>query len=378
MLDPENQVAISQEIQACLAQDTPLLQQLRQEVRPLKHVRHKIQERTTTAVSLVATDGGNNQIEFDPFLVQLIRVVDSSNNEYFLQAVTPNTDRRWLGNRQFDESGEPRTCLGKMMQLLGVTDLWSLSAQIAPPDSYNPISPSWVLTYRELVEWAVLLSLVGEHEFGTDVLIVFDGLLRSKVFAHDLFAKYRGLLDLAIARQRERHHKVYIVGLAKHSKVLQRYQLALHVEEVFATDYPCYVQVPQEMEEASYTWKEYARRDVTEGSEANKFVAGSMFLVKFGSRSMDPVWPVDLLMSQTAEAPVVLGYLTADARAGFPVPFYPRCLQKAHENAEIVDFDLAIMQDEVVKGIRAILGSDAAALDSFALRNADPAKARYQ
>ena len=43
-----------------------------------------------------------------------------------------------------------------------------------------------------------------------------------------------------------------------------------------------------------------------------------------------------------------------------------------------MDFDLAIMQDEVVKGIRAILGSDAAALDSFALRNADPAKARYQ
>ena len=48
----------------------------------------------------------------------------------------------------------------------------------------------------------MLLSLVSEHEFGTDVLVVFDGLLRSKVFAHDLFAKYRGLLDSAVALQR--------------------------------------------------------------------------------------------------------------------------------------------------------------------------------
>ena len=36
----------------------------------------RIQPRTTTSISLVGTDGGNNKIQYDPFLIQLIRVVE--------------------------------------------------------------------------------------------------------------------------------------------------------------------------------------------------------------------------------------------------------------------------------------------------------------
>ncbi len=155
--------------------------------------------------------------------------------------------------------------------------------------------------------------------------------------------------------------RIYLVGVAKHSKVLARYRLAMALEGVLTTDYPAYVEVPREIEEKAYVWSEYARGDdrELENGEINKFVGGKMFLVKFGKGSRDPIWPVDIFCPQAGEAQAILGYLLADAIDGFPVPFYPRCLQKAHENAALVDFDFDILQDEIFDGVRDVLGDEA-------------------
>ena len=85
--------------------------------------------------------------------------------------------------------------------------------------------------------------------------------------------------------------RVYLAGVAKHSKVLSRYRLAMALEGVLQTDYPAYVEVPREVEEKAYVWSEFARGDdrTGEGGEINKFVGGKMFLVKFGSHRRDPV-----------------------------------------------------------------------------------------
>src|SRR5690606_16402020 len=88
----------------------------------------RIQPRATTSISLVGTDGGNNQLQFDPFLIQLVRVVDSSNNEYCLEAVSPTTPVQKLNERQFAADGAARTALGEMMAFLGVNSLPALSA----------------------------------------------------------------------------------------------------------------------------------------------------------------------------------------------------------------------------------------------------------
>ena len=102
-----------------------------------------------------------------------------------------------------------------------------------------------------------------------------------------------------------------------------------------------------------------------------------MFFVKFGSRPRDPIWPVDIFEPQVPEAPAVLSHLLSDALEGFPVPFYPRCLQRAHENAALVDFDFAVIQDQIFAGIRSILDHEAPALDIFRLQDTDPSQKRY-
>jgi hypothetical protein len=152
------------------------------------------------------------------------------------------------------------------------------------------------------------------------------------------------------------------------------------LEGVLQTDYPAYAEVPREVEEKAYVWSEFARGDdrVLEGGEINKFVGGKMFLVKFGSHRCDPIWPVDIFQPQVKDHQVILGSMLADALNGFPVPHYPRCLQKAHENAALVDFDFEVLQDFISEGIRDSLGVDALTLDSFQLQDSDPSQARYR
>jgi hypothetical protein len=263
---------------------------------------------------------------------------------------------------------------------LGVSDLEQLSHMIRTNEGNAPTSPSWVQVYRELVEWATLYSILKNKDFGTDTLIVFDGLIRSKVFARDLFKRYMQLMQTAIERQSsDNRRRIYLVGVAKHSKVLSRYRLAMMLEGVLLSSYASYVEVPRELEERAYVWSEYARGDdrELEDGEVNKFVGGKMFLVKFGSSKHDPIWPIDIFLPQRNEAQAILGYLLADAIDGFPVPLYPRCLQKAHENAALVDFDFDVLQDEILSGLRTILAEDSPTLDVFRLQDLDVSQRRY-
>jgi hypothetical protein len=266
-----------------------------------------------------------------------------------------------------------------MMAFLGVNSLPALSHMIRPTEEGKPVSPSWVHVYRELVEWAILFTIL-KKDFGTDTLIVCDGLLRSKVFAKDLFQHLlQGMKKCIDAQWTQSRRRVYLAGVAKHSKVLSRYRLAMALEGILQTDYPAYVEAPREVEERAYVWSEFARGDdrADEGGEINKFVGGKMFLVKFGSHRRDPVWPVDIFVPQANDAQAILGSMLSDAINGFPVPHYPHCLQKAHENAALVDFDFDILQDFIYEGVRNSVGGQASTLDVFQLQDPDPAQRRY-
>lgn len=102
-----------------------------------------------------------------------------------------------------------------------------------------------------------------------------------------------------------------------------------------------------------------------------------MYFVKFGAHKQDPIWPIDIFTPQIEDAHSILGFMLADAINGFPVPYYPQCLQKAHEHAALVDFDFDILQDGIYEGIRQSLGNLDHKLDVFKLQDADPSRKRY-
>nr|WP_018085673.1 hypothetical protein [Desulfurispora thermophila] len=352
--------AVRDSVRRRTTEDKILLDDLRSEVRPLRSHVQVIRPRSTTAVSLVASDGGNNRLFFDPFMIQFVRVVDSYGKEFFVDAVSPTTDTEALSKSQFTPEGHPKTALGVMMQELGVSYLWELSHMI-PNTKEAPrerINPSWVMVYRDLCEWAVLYERICKNTFAADTLIVRDGLLRSKIFRGDSFIKWRKNVEESIVRiEREDRRRVYLVGIAKRSKVLTRYNLALMVERIMPPGDPCFIKIPREMESKAYIWPEYARGAEVEdsGGEAPKFVAGDMYFVRFGTHWGDPIWTVDILSSQSGRANEIFGYLLADAINGFPIPLYPRCLQIAHEYAQVSGFDMEILQNEIFTAIRDLL-----------------------
>lgn len=386
MFDPENLTEIRQSVRDRAEADRRIFDELRAEARSFAGEVRVIKPRSTTAVSLVASDGGNNRLTFDPFYVQLVRVVDSYGKQLCLDAVSPTTDTDTLSKAQFDAAGKPRTALGRMMADLGTPSLHQLSHMIPEckliRETPHMAKSSWVLVYRDLCEWAVLYDRICYHTFATDTLIIRDGQLRSKLFRGELFIEWRHRVERAIARiHKEDHRRVYLVGLAKHSKVLSRYQLAMAVENVFPPSEARYVRVPRDLEAKAYVWPEYARGEEEAeqaGGEAPKFVIGDMYLVRFGARFGDPIWAVDIFTPQSSQASEIFSYMLADAINGFPVPFYPRCLQRAHEHAEVVDFDLEILQDEIFLAIRNLLPPGKQdAIEAFRL-NPDPSGRRYQ
>jgi hypothetical protein len=385
MLDIEQLVALKNEIDLASKQDLVNLDQLRIELRQFETPR-QIRDYSTTAISLVASDGGNNRLRFDPFEIQIIRVVDSYGQEACMQVVSRYNDINQLSKQQFYDKGSPKTALGYMMYDLGVDSLQSLSPMLRPQKDSggkDALSSSWVLVYRELVEWAILYERIRNGNFVTDTLIAIDGLLRSKVFSGTLFISLIEKIQESIKRiKQEQKRQVYLVGVSKTSKVLDRYRLAMMLEGIMREPRPVFVRVPRKIEELAYTWPEYTRRpgDEEDGGEAAKYVGGYLFLAKFGPSPSDPIWPVDLLLGQETEADKIIAYLKTDAENGFPVPFYPKCIQKAHDYSAIAGVDMEILQQEIINALLNNMQTenDVLNLEKFILTPKDPGEARYE
>jgi hypothetical protein len=356
MIEPYSDSTIATEIRDSIEDQRASLDESRALVRPLKSATRRIQPRGTTSIAIVGADADNSPITFDPFAVHIIRVVDSVKHEYCLEVVTPSSDLDRLMSRHFRPDGSGATPLGRMMVYLGVRTLHDLSSMIAAPP--KPLKPSWLQVYQELHEWAVLFDMLQSGTFATDTLLIRDGWLRTKVFAPHLFEKYRRSLEDAIVTiYRQTKRRVYLAGVLRKSKFLQKYQLAMMLEGVLRTAYPCYVRVPESLQKHFFLWSEIVSGPRSAGgvADAANMVAGEMFFVKFGSRAHDHIWVVDLLSSQADQASTTLAYMLRDAQEGFPQPLFPMSLQLAREHAEITDLDIQFLQDHVSAAIRQML-----------------------
>jgi len=348
---PEQLPALRRQIHDQAARDFGLLEELVAQAREMAPGVRAIRPRSATSVALTAADGGNNAVAFNPFSLQIIRVVDSAGQELFLDVVSPAADIDALGRRHLAE----RTVLGGLMADLGMTRLAELSPVMAGR------SRQWVEAYRDLCEWATLYDLVCNHSFAADTLVVRDGLLRTTIFASDVLVRVGRLMKAAIERQAAQHRRrVWVAGLAKKTKVLDRYRLAMSLAGVFDRGTPCFAPVPRGLQEQVYRSGDYLREPDAAGPGSWAGNIGEMFFVRFGSRSGDPVWTADVLAWQAADAQAIFGHLQADA------------------HARVADLDVEIIADSLVSAVRDLVGRDKAHIVDALRLTTDVAARRYR
>lgn len=368
MLLPGQFPKLRDQIRAQARRDSRLFDELITQARDMRGGVRPIKPRSATSVALTAADGGSNAVTFNPFALQIVRIVDSAGKELFLDVVSPTVDISELSRRHLD-GPKVHTALGRMMADLGAGDLRELSPMMSGR------SPRWIEAYRDLCEWATLYDLVCYHDFAADTLIVRDGLLRSPIFAGDLLVQIGRLLRAAIDRSAdENQRQVWLAGLAKRTVVLDHYRLAMSVAGVFDRGTACFVKIPARMQESVYRRYDYLRSPDDARGGGN---IGEMFFVRFGPRAGDPVWTADLLTWQARDAQAIFGYLQADAVAGFPVPFYPYSLQQADAHSRVDELDTVIVEDILVESVRKLVGRERAHVVDALRLTTDVAARRY-
>jgi len=355
---------IKKRIYDAYEKEDPILQKFRAYAKTLASNVKQIRPYSVNAVSFVSTDGGDNRLFFNPAVIELVRVVDSRGNECALDAIASNTQKEDLNERVKVDSPLLVEPLKRLCDDLD-TKVLNLSYLL---DSLGKAGKSTgaIRCYRDIVEWAVLYDLINNPaiQWGSDTIIVRDGLLRTKSFKRQIFPELYNKIKDGVQKHENKNVALSIVGVAKQSAVLSRLSIAIELEGVFNKPYPCYVKVPNEIEEACYfydrTWLdtyesiiEY-NENLPDGKKEKELLfqsMGKMYLVKFGNRPLDPVWPVDVAEWQEKNVDKILGQLTVDAQMGFPIPDYPMCIQKAHDYAKIGGIEISVLQDLLLNGI---------------------------
>lgn len=341
-------------IRSAYQSDDPYLKKFREYAKRLRERVKPLRTYAVNAVSFVSTDGGDNRLVFNPAVIELVRVVDSRGNQCALDAVASTISLDELQARV--EPGGAST-VAPLMRLcsdlkLSLKELSYLIRGLDQPGK----STGALRCYRDIVEWSVLYDLVTNPniQWGTDTILVRDGLLRTKSFTRDVFPRFDMLIRQGVAEHAKRNITLSVVGVAKQSAVLSRLSVALELEETFHRSYPCFVQVDEDIEADCYnfdrTWLE--TYETSESDDVGKKLyqsMGRMFLVKFGDRSFDPVWPVDIAEWQVPNVDKILGQLTVDSQQGFPIPDYPMCIQRAHDYAKLTGLEIEVLQDLLLK-----------------------------
>ena len=355
---------LQEKIRLAYKTDDPFLNKFRQYAKRLKHDVKALRNFSANAISFISTDGGDNRVVFNPAVLDLVRVVDSHGKEYVLDALPGTTNLAQLNDRVKKNHPNMIIPLQRMCEDLNIgDDLDKLSFQLRdigqPGKSTNAIR-----IYRDIVEWAVLYDMITNHsiQWGGNTILIRDGLLRTKSFRLNIFQTIKQKIQAGINRHTEINVALSIVGVAKQSAVLSRLAVALELESTMYKPFPCYVQVPDDIEKDCYNIDSHWFSDYDSPNTDEKrglfHSMGKMFLVKFGDRPFDPVWPVDIAEWQLDDAEKILGQLMVDAQQGFPIPDYPMCIQQAHNYAKLNGLEIEIIQVLLLKELCKRLSKD--------------------
>ncbi len=323
---------VRDQMKSAVERELPLLKELREQVHNLKV--QALDYRQCYAIAPVATDGGENRLTFDPINIEIVRVVDSDGQER-LQKILPLSGGAEAIRNSFDVSSPEKVpVLVSLLERLGITynELSStLDGSIRGGDLHAIIK-----NFREIAEWAVLLEIAW-NPGKSKVLVIHDGLLRTIAINPTVIPKLQKSFEEAYVEKGS-----LLVGVAKQSKVLNYLSLALALERTLARKYPCFCEVPREMEAKAYNW---AR------SWLERSTFGRMHLAKLVENPDALVFPVDIpewLMGRRKE---ILEYLAETAKNSFPTLGYPEPLLRAHEHAVLYGLEMSVLEDLLLEHV---------------------------
>ncbi|MCY3857483.1 MAG: DNA double-strand break repair nuclease NurA [Gammaproteobacteria bacterium] len=321
------------------------IEELRQEVRKLEV--KKLHYRPCKTVAPLATDGGENRLTFEPLNLEIIRVVDSEGEELVQEIIAISED-----DSVFRQLSENLSVMQSFLRSLGI-DFDDLSYLLGSNKSRDVERVSdnrgRVRAFRDIVEWAVLLDLASQN-WPVDVLLLRDGLLRTKTIKRRTFPRLdRAFRSIFESQLEGRKRKVFLLGVAKTSAVLSKLSLAMLLERTFDREYPCYAEVPKELEAKCYnfdrTWLETSYD--SDSSDQQLYQSfGRLHLLKLGTAADAPILPVDVPVWLPDDRKYeVFEYLVNDALDTFPIIGYPSALQRAHDHAVLTGLEMTVLGD---------------------------------
>jgi hypothetical protein len=320
------------EIEKAVKYEIPKLENLRAKTFDLNIQELKYRQRY--AIAPVATDGGQNRISFEPLNIEIIRVVDSDGTEHIQKVVPLSMDTEYIRNLFKDDP--------ILMQFLEIMDIEYPELFYVPLHSEDENGPLEIQrnrliirNLREIFEWAVLMDM-AYNPGRVKILLLRDGLLR--LFGH----KREVVKKLAKAfEDAYKENDVLLLGVAKKSKILNYLSLSLSLGKTFDRDYPCFCEVPEEVEKECYKFSDWMK--------GRSF--GQLHLVKLSKLRETPVIPIDVPLWLTDRRKEILEYLAEVSKDTFPRIGYPFPLLKAHENAVLRGLEMDIMADYLVDSL---------------------------
>ena len=321
-----------EEMKRAVDKEFPKLQNLRSLSKQLSIT--ELGDRPCYSIAPVATDGGQNNLTFEPLNLEIIRVVDSEGNERLQKIIPITTDPEFYRNL-FEEIEVLKRFLSRLD--IEYEDLSYFLPTTNGTGERNNFR-SLIRHLRDILEWAVLLDMAWDPQ-KTPILLLRDGLLRIISMKDQTIKALEGSFQEAYEDK-----GTLLVGVAKKAKILDYYSLALSLENKSNRPYPWYCELQKDLEKEAY-------RHASAWVGRRSF--GDLYFAKLTEARNGVILPIEIPVWLKDRDKEILEYLVSSSKSSFPIIGYPYPLIKAHENAALTGIEMeylaSLLKSEILK-----------------------------
>jgi NurA domain len=201
----------------------------------------------------ISVDASNVPIETDVVDGVIIRCSDSDGKEYFQGIVTTDAPKEAI-TRFIDNLFQTTPILSNLLITMEA-DSWQ---EVCDFGSANTDLDRFV---REMLEWGSLVDLAKQS---SRTILLKDGFLRGKAIkpkskisrSNSVQSRVNYLDNLRnFFEQNCRSKDNFLIGIAKESSVLEKYQVLLRYIKGFSDNRAFYLEIPEDILKETYGWR---------------------------------------------------------------------------------------------------------------------------